>query len=964
MDPELYRRSGELFERLQALPADDAAQALETAAAADPALRAAVLRLLEADRRAEDGAFLAGRAIEDAAAVLRPEPSSMAPNGTLLGMVLGAYRLDRHIGTGGMGVVYEAFDLRLQRRVAVKLLPPQTAGETAEGIQRFQQEAQAASLLNHPHIVAIYDAGFEHGHYFIAMEFVEGKTVRQQLAEEPRGLDGKTIVDWLSQAASALSAAHAAGIVHRDIKPDNLMIRPDGFLKVLDFGLAKLRHASGDALAVSALQTRPGQVAGTVHYLSPEQVAGKRVDGRSDLFSLGVVAYELATGQRPFDGPTDGAVFDAILNQQPPRPSTVRPSVRSELDTLVMQCLEKDPELRVQTASDLRSGCKRISRESSQPELFAGVVPRRARRRLWAALAAAAMFVLGAGAALLFTRLSLPSAEASRPEFFERLTDGPGEEAWPSVSADGKQFVYSSARSGRWSIYLQRTGGNTPVELTRESWSDDVQPAFSPDGSRIAFRSERDGGGLFLMEATGENPRRLTRKGYLPTWAPDSRRVAFSQQTFSVPTARDGPGNGLYVVDTVDGSERTLPTADAIQPNWSPHGHRIAYWGISHGGQRDLHTIAASGKEAPIPVTQDAALDWNPVWSPSGRYLYFLSDRGGPANVWRVPIDERTGRTVGPPEPRTVAAHHVGSMSFSGDGRTLVFSQASQRFQPSKVAFDFERRAIRDTPAPVADGGHTVVNFSFSPNGSQVVFDTLGDTGPENLWIMKADGSGRRRVTTGNFRDRTPAWSPTGEEILFFSNRTGSYEAWLIRPDGSGLRRLTALSKPSMQKSIWFPDGRRILASRNGGPPVVLDPRAEELVADPVGAEGLESVNVKFGSVLFSHWFGALAIGARNEPGGRDIVLYGGSPPRLELTGVRGTRANWVRDSANSDNRYFIVARGGQCLLYDRTLRSETLLFSVAPNQIEDLETPPGGGSIYFSQRIRDSDLWRARLEK
>ena len=349
---------------------------------------------------------------------------------------------------------------------------------------------------------------------------------------------------------------------------------------------------------------------------------------------------------------------------------------------------------------------------------------------------------------------------------------------------------------------------------------------------------------------------------------------------------------------------------------------------------------------------------------PSGRYLYFLSDRGGPANVWRVPIDERTGRTLGPPEPQTVAAHHVGSLSFSGDGRTLVFSQASQRFQLSKVAFDFERRAIRDTPAPVAGGSHTVVNFSFSPDGSLVVFDTLGDTGPENLWIMKADGSGRRRVTTGNFRDRTPAWSPTGEEILFFSNRTSSYEDWLIRPDGSGLRRLTALSKPSIQKSIWFPDGRRILASRNGGPPVVLDTRAEELVADPVGAEGLESVNVKLGPVLFRHWFGALAIGDHNEPGGRDIVLYGGTPPRLELTGVRGNRANWVRDSTNSDNRYFIFARGGQCLLYDRTLRSETLLFSVAPNQIEDLETPPGGGSIYFSQRIRDSDLWRARLEK
>lgn len=959
MSPETYRRAGELFDRLSELPHADALRELDAAASGDDELRFAVLRLMEGDRRADGGSFLAGRALEDAAALLTPEPAGMIKPGTLLGN----YRLDRRAGAGGMGVVYEAQDLRLNRRVAVKLLPPQMTSETTDAIQRFQQEARAATALNHPNIVAIYDAGFDQGHYFIAMEFVEGQTVRERLEEEPRGLEAKTIVDWLSQAASALSAAHQAGIVHRDIKPDNLMIRPDGFLKVLDFGLAKLRHPSGETLKPSAPQTRPGFLAGTIQYLSPEQVAGKRVDGRSDLFSLGVVAYELATGRRPFEGPTDAVVFGAIMNEQPPPPSALRPSLGGDLDVLVMQALEKDPELRFQTAGDLRSACKRISRESSHPRLAAAAAPRGvSRRTLFTALGAALIFACGVGAARFWT-YATGSHSASGPALpysFERLTDGPGEEVWPSVSADGKQFVYTSSVKGRWSIYLQRTGGSTPVDLTRDSDSDNLHGALSPDGSRIAFRSERDGGGLFVMEATGENPRRLTRSGYLPAWAPDNRRVAFSSQGFTVPTMLKAPTKGLHLVDTVDGSERALPTEDAIQPSWSPSGERIAYWGINAGGQRDLFTIAASGTEPPVPVTNDPPMDWNPVWSPSGRYLYFLSDRGGSGNVWRVPIDEKTGRTLGPPEPQTVPASYVGHFSLAGDGKSFVYAQASLRFLLSKVGFDMERRAIKGAPAPVAGGTQTVADFSFSPDGSRLVFDTLGEAGPENLWIMNADGTGRRRITSGNFLDRSPIWSPTGEQILFFSNRSGSYEDWVIRPDGSGLRRLTEMPKTALQRSLWSPDGSRILASRFNGPPVVIDPRASKPVTNPPVAPGLEGA----APLIFFSWAGQWALGESSGRGEREAAVYGGTPPRLELTGVRGQRPTWLRDPANRDQRYFLFRRGGECLLYDRTLRRETTLFSVEPVQIVDLGSQPGGGSIYFSQRIRDSDLWLARLEK
>jgi serine/threonine protein kinase len=223
-------------------------------------------------------------------------------------------------------------------------------------------------MLNHPHVVSIFYAALEQGQYYIAMELVEGKTLRQLVSRSPT-LDSQTILDWIGQAASALSAAHEAGIVHRDIKPENIMIRHDGFVKILDFGLAKLREPPPGAASASDLHTRPGTLAGTMQYLSPEQIQGDPAGARSDLFSLGVVAYELATGKRPFDGPTDGAVFNAILNQTPPLPSAVRPALGTELDGLIMRALEKDPELRFQTAGDLRSSCRRLARDYVAKEI-------------------------------------------------------------------------------------------------------------------------------------------------------------------------------------------------------------------------------------------------------------------------------------------------------------------------------------------------------------------------------------------------------------------------------------------------------------------------------------------------------------------------------------------------------------------------------------------------------------------
>lgn len=881
------------------------------------------------------------------------------------GSRLGPYEIVAALGAGGMGEVYHARDTRLGRDVALKILPADVAGDRGRR-QRFETEARAVAALNHPNIVAIYDVAFEDRAAFIVSELVPGETLRNVIQRGPVAL--RKTLDVAVQIADGLTAAHAAHIAHRDLKPENLMLTPEGRVKILDFGLAKSiarAPAPVDATRTIAV-TQPGSMVGTAAYMSPEQASGNpEVDGRSDQFSLGLIVHEMITGKKAFERPTAAEAMAAIIREDAaPLPAWLQGPFR----WVIERCLAKEPGQRYDATRDLFLELRQLRDHASEitsasaAALAASPPQTRGRRFKWITLAAAALVSIGAAAWWYPGSNWNTRAPAGLPAEFVRLTDSPGEENFPGLSPDGKQFIYASAAQGNWDIYLQRTGGSTAINLTRDCRDDDTQPALSHDGSRIVFRSERDSGGLFVMEATGENLRRITRRGYLPGWAPDGRHVVYSSETFTTPSARGAPISRLFIVDISDGAERQLDTADAIQPSWSPHGDRIAYWGIPGGGRRDIFTVAASGNGPPVPVTGDPAVDWYPVWSPSGQHLYFLSNRGGTMNIWRLPIDERTGRTLGPPEPVTAPAQFVGSLSLAADA--LVYSQASQRNSLAWIAFDPVHRVVFGVPE-AAGGEHAVSNFSFSPDGSKLVVDTLGEA-TENLWIMNTDGSGRRRLTSDAYKNRAPAWSPNGEEILFFSDRDGRYENWLIRPDGSGLRPLTTNSQPQMQKAIWSPDGSRILAGRQGGSPVILDARAPRPVSNPQPAPGVQNER----ELLFNSWSegdgDGVAIGhLLTGPTAPEIVLYAPASARLEHTHLTGLYGFWLRDGNNSDPplRYFLFARGGDCLLYDRALQRESRLFSVAPDRFYLLATAPGGRRIYFTRTIRDADLWLARLK-
>ena len=721
-----------------------------------------------------------------------------------------------------MGEVYRARDERLKRDVAIKVLPSSVAAN-ADRLRRFEQEAQAAGGLNHPNITAVYDFGSHEGAPYIVTELLEGETIRAALAGG--SLPMRKALDYGLQIARALAVAHEKGIVHRDLKPENLFLTTDGRIKILDFGLARVTQpevpeGSQTNLPTVAPATEPGVVLGTVGYMSPEQVRGRPADARSDIFSFGAILYEMLSGRRAFHGDSAADMMSAVLREDPPDLTLANPGIPPGLERTVRHCLEKNPSDRFRSAHDLAFALDASAGGSSTS---AGAAPVRVEPRPVPRRAIAGFGLLAlAAAAFLAGRLSREKTRApapvAGPVAFHQLTDTRGVESAPTLSPDGKNVVYVSDAAGSLGLFLLRVGGRNPVALTADSTSDNWQPAFSPDGERIAFRSERDGGGIFLMGSTGESVRRLTDFGFNPTWSPDGKEIAVTAGSFLFASDRAGLQRGLWAVDVATGRKRVVSKAgDTMQPSWSPHGKRIAYWGLrGNSGQRDLWTVASDGSDAEregVAVTNDAALDWSPVWSPDGKFLYFSSNRGGTMNLWRVGIDEASGRVLGDPEPMTTPSLWSGEMSFSRDGKRLAFASLDWRSTLFKIEFDPKEQKTVGPPVPILRGTQPIRDHQLSPDGNWVAFTQTG--GQEDLFVARTNGSEYRRLTDDVFRDRGPSWSPDGQSIAFYSDRGGSYQLWRIRPDGSGLEQLTG-TRVTANFPVWSPDGSQIATSLIG----------------------------------------------------------------------------------------------------------------------------------------------------
>ncbi len=971
MKADRWRQIEQLYDAAVELPVAERAKFVEEACAGDEDLRRELWSLLEAQQQAGD--FMESPALDVAARAVARERSSSVRQSSFIGRELGAYKIEKLLGEGGMGEVYLAHDAKLKRHVALKILPPQFISDP-EYVKRFEREARAISALNHPNLITIYDIGNSDGVQFIATEFVAGKTVRELLGD---GLQMKDALSIATQVAEALGAAHHAGVLHRDIKPENIMVRPDGYVKILDFGLAKLNEQrSADSPNLSS-ETQPGLLMGTLAYMSPEQAAGDVVDERSDIWSLGVVLYEMMTGSSPTKGASRSETLGTILSKEPLDITDSNPALPVELDHILEKALEKDRELRYQTASDFRADLKRLKREIDSSPSLPHNSGKGASRRLTAVASSANFrppraFVLGAAvvvaSALLVWLLATTWFKAKAPAAPDwsrannvQLTIKEGSELFSSLAPDGKSFVYVSDEAGNADIYWQRVGGKNPTNLTKDSAKDETTPAFSPDGNLIAFHSEREPAGLYVMEATGENVRRISDVGYHPSWSPDGKEIVAGAEWIGVHTNKSVIPSALWIINVATGEKRLLTEGDAAQPSWSPGGRRIAFWYWSTEGHGDIATMPASGG-ASVRITTEDANDWNPVWAPDGKFIYFASDRGGNMNLWRVAVDEKTGEALGSPEAVPTTARYALNISFSRDGKSLVYVRYESVANLQSIAFDAATEKVAGEPVWVTRGYTGGAMPQLSPDGERYVV-RWPHKAQEDIAIFNKDGSNWLALTDDKFQDRRPRWFPDGQRIAFSSDRSGVSQIWAINADSTGLRQLTFAAENGAGWPTLSPDGKRLAYLQlrgKGGAAFVLNLMKGWQEQSP---EQLPPVPNFGGYFSANDWspdgdklIGTFINEERNDAG---IGTYSLSSRSYEKITDSGDYPGWLNDSHR-----FIFQRASK--IYSGDIRSSKtqLIFSPPSHVIQHPAISSDNRMIFFRFLQVEADVWLLNLSE
>ncbi|MGD9564017.1 MAG: protein kinase [Pyrinomonadaceae bacterium] len=961
MEAARWKQIDELVDAALDLPENARAQFVADRSGEDDDLRKAVLELLDA-QRTTDGNFLDQSAMRFAAKAAAEGDNEFLTY-ALLNKTVATYKIEKLLGAGGMGEVYLAFDEKLKRKVALKILPPEF-GSNDERVRRFELEARAVSSLNHPGIVTIYDVGNFQGVNYIATEFVEGRTLRELMGDK---FKVRNILLNSIQICDALGAAHNAGIIHRDIKPENIMIRKDGYAKILDFGLAKLTEP-GDHAVRDLAATARGVIIGTPAYMSPAQISDEKLDHRTDLWSCGVVLYEFLTGKNPFKGPTKQETFQAILSRVVPPCSSLNVDIPAELDAVLAKLLEKDPAMGYQGAAELRADLKRIKRDvdslstSSTHPANSSTFVRAISRRPWYVHAAAAALLIASVATLAYFVMLISGRSESGPAWTEatsvQLTNQPGTEYFPSLSPDGKDLVYAAEENGSLDIFIQRVGGKRRINLTAGSDADDTQPAFAPDGHLIAFRSNREPRGVYVMEISGENVRRIADDGYHPSWSPDSKQIVVSTFGRDEPNVRPASiPHSLDIIDVQTGTKRRLVDAEATFPAWSPHGHRIAYWFYTGTyGRRDIATVPAGGGE-PVVVAKDFAVsNWNPVWSPDGKFLYFISSRLGDMNVWRVPIDEVSGNVLGEPErvgtPSTYSRH----LSFSRDGNRMVYVQTDNRANIQGVEMDIETMRTLGEPFWITEGDRQVSRPELSPDGSKFVMRLIRKT-QDDLVTVSRDGKDWRDITNDEPFDRYVRWSPDGKRLAFTSDREGGGQIWTCNADGTGLTQfshLTATENPPGFPA-WSPDGTKLSIYYDNS--TSLHDTAAP--AKPEMANRLPSSDVAERMVAWD-W----------SPDGKKLagVLAKGSIRHIGYFSLESGEYKIVVPNVNRvpswlpDSRHLVYSARSDVFIADIQTGNVRRLFS---NPLVSIGSPfisRDGTLLYYAAATSESDIWMLDL--
>ena len=863
MTPERWQLIEKLYYDLQDCPSEERAARLAEVCAGDEALRQEVGNLLAADEQASG--FLHTPAFHLQAAPLL-EPTISLPSREQFGH----YQILSKIGEGGMGEVYLAHDTRLERKVALKILPSQFTAD-ASRLYRFIREAKAASALNHPNLITIYEIGETPtaigSTHFIVTEYIEGTTLRQWAAHHIPSLSealGITI-----QICAALDAAHRAGIIHRDIKPENVMIRPDGLVKVLDFGLAKLTAQSRPAespTVLEGLQTKPGMILGTLRYMSPEQARGQEVDARTDIFSLGVILYELLAKQPLFAGDTPADMIAAILSKEtPPLAPHLSPDLSKEVppavERIAHKALAKDLRQRYQTIQELQSELQTLKQQlefqtqlsrsgQSFEDIMRASLKKPSRWLLWAGGALLTMMLGFAAWNFLLARA--PKTPRPTPRITklvnERLTSG-GRLASVAFSPDGNLVAYTVRRDNETHLWIKQVTGTTARQITDGKWQD-LSPVWSPDGQRLAFLSDRGGTpGIWSVGYLGDTPKLVQavelETAQLLKWSRKEGKIYYESR------------GQLFAIDLATGRRTQLTRFETTGPRQfsiSPNEEMMTYTN-SEGGKSHLWIAPVQGG-TPKQITTGNAYDRNPVWFSDNQRLAFTSNRSGQYQIYLTQLDSS------PPEQLVVSDDDYGFLAVSPDGAKIIaladrenanlFSadlqtgqesshtgefglQLYPRLSPDNQNIAFQMSDVNsrmdetimlqtnkpgEQPRPLVARGF---DATWSPNGETLAFLRYTD-GKGEIWAVSSSGSNEKRLANGVlFSGQTGVpyyrlgsnyqWSPDGTRLAYLSKKSGQENLWVVNRDGSNDTIFTNQSEDGAQYSspFWSADNQRLL---------------------------------------------------------------------------------------------------------------------------------------------------------